>query len=142
MNNKLSQNIIRAEAACNCGCGFDVADSKTVQMVQEVADHVLEFTGAERVIVNINSWCRCKDHNEAVQLQADPNYVLLSSESKHMLGNACDFWIEIIKDGERSVIDPHLVYEYMNRKYAGYFGLGKYNEFTHVDSRSGDGKRW
>lgn len=142
MNNRLSRNISRHEVACPCGCGFDVADSKTVEIVQGAADHVLEFTGAERVVVNINSWCRCREHNEVVQLSASPDYMPYSSESTHMLGMAADFWIEIIKDGERSVIDPHLVYEYLNRKYAGCFGFGKYNSFTHADSRTQGPARW
>lgn len=142
MNNRLSRNITREEVACKCGCGFDVADSKTVDIVQDAADHVLEFTGAERVIVHINSWCRCREHNETVQLEANLDYIPYSSNSTHMLGNACDFWIEIVKEGERSIIDPHLVYEYLNRKYTGYFGFGKYNSFTHADSRSSGPKRW
>lgn len=142
MNNRLSRNITREEVACKCGCGFDIADSKTVDMVQDVADHVLETTGAERVIVNINSWCRCYEHNEVVQIEADPDYIPGSSESTHMLGNACDFWLVVVKDGKHSVIDPHLVYEYLNRKYAGFFGVGKYNSFTHADSKSGPARRW
>lgn len=142
MNYKLSRNISRSEVACHCGCGFDVADSKTVEIVQEVADHVLESTQAERVIVHINSWCRCKEHNETVQFEVNPDYVPYSSTSNHMLGNACDFWLEILKDGVKSKIDPSIVYAYLNRKYRDCFGFGNYKSFTHADSRSNGPKRW
>ena len=129
----ITRNISRHEGACKCGCGFAVMDFRTVEVVQGVCDHILGATGADRVILHINSWCRCEEHNKNEGGEDD---------SYHLTGMAVDFWIEIIKDEHRSIIDPHLVYVYLNRKYAGQFGIGKYKDFTHFDPRGGSPKRW
>ena len=121
----LSRNISRYEIACNCGCGFDTIDIKTVQVIQACADHIAESKGIDKVIVHFNSGCRCfawNDHEDG------------SEDSQHLYGRAVDFWIDDV--------DPALVYEYLNRKYRGMYGIGNHKNFTHFDSRSGDNARW
>jgi len=141
----LSRNISRYEIACNCGCGFDSMDIKTIEIIQECAEHVKDATKADQVIININSGCRCfawNDHEGG------------SEDSPHMQARAIDFWFEIVTNipvigwsadavkHERSKIDPCIVYNYLNSKYKGQYGFGRYTDFTHADTRSGHPARW
>lgn len=121
----LTLNISRHECACNCGCGFDTVDIETAKIVQECCNHIADSLGVQKVVLHINSWCRCVEWNI---------HECGFKDSKHLLGIAVDFWIE--------GIDPELVYEYLNRKYPGRYGIGKYKTFTHLDTRSNECARW
>lgn len=133
----LSQNIGRSECACGCGCGFDTADIETVRVVQECADHIADSLDVPKVVVHFNSWCRClawNDHEDG------------SEDSAHLEGRAADFWMEwddkTLGADVRRKIDPDLVYFYLSRKYPDKYGVGRYKDFTHLDTRSGPARRW
>lgn len=113
----LTKNFSRHEFACKCGCGFDTVDYELVTVLQDVADHF-----KEQVI--ITSACRCKSYNELVGG---------SKASKHKLGIAADI---VVLNTE-----PYHVYDYLNVKYFDRYGIGKYEEFTHIDVR-GNKARW
>lgn len=108
----LSKNFSRSEFACKCGCGFDTVDAALLDLVQQVAD---EF--CEPVI--ITSGCRCKAHNKKVGG---------SPKSQHLLGRAADI---VVKN-----VDAAAVFDFLDSRYPAEFGLGEYEDFTHVDSRS------
>ncbi len=108
---KVSEHFNREEFACKCGCGFDTADIETV----EVLEQVRKFFDAP---VTISSACRCELHNKREGG---------SSKSMHLQGRACDI---VVKD-----ISPLLVYAYLDGRYKDKYGLGKYDTFTHVDTR-------
>ena len=109
----------RAEFACNCGCGFDTVDSDTLAVLEEVRE---QFNAA----VTINSGCRCASWN--AQCGGEQN-------SLHMQARATD----IVVEG----VPPSVVAEFLDMgPLSGRGGLGRYDTFTHVDSRSSGPARW
>lgn len=110
----LSKNFSRHEFACKCGCGFDTVDVGLIYLLQGVRDHFKRR-------VSINSACRCPAHNKREGG---------SDKSQHLSGRAAD----IVVDGA----SPSEVADYLEDKANG---LGRYDTFTHVDSRSGKA-RW
>lgn len=115
----LTDNFNRSEFACECGCGFDEIALDTVYICQNLRDH---FNRA----VTVTSGCRCPKRN------ADVNGAV---QSQHVAGTAADV---VVKD-----VHPHDVYEYLEAysSQLGVGGLGKYDSFTHVDTR-GSRARW
>ena len=113
----LTRNISRWEVACKCGCGLDTIDFLTATVVQEVCDHIAHNTDQTSVVLHINSGCRCEVHNKREGGAED---------SKHLTGRAIDFWIE--------GIDPALVYNYLTGRFPCVFGIGNYEDFTHLDT--------
>lgn len=105
----LTKNFSRFEMACKCGCGFDTIDYEIVELVQELRDFY-------KVPIKINSACRCLKHNKVVGGK---------SSSQHLKGRAVD----IVVKG----ISPIEIHGKLNGNWEG--GLGKYNTFTHIDSR-------
>ncbi len=115
----LTDNFSRSEFACKCGCGFDEIALDTVYICQTLRQHF------ERP-VTITSGCRCPEHN------ADVGGAVTS---QHLAGTAADV---VVKD-----VHAHDVYEYLdsNAVNLGLGGLGKYEAFTHLDTR-GKRARW
>lgn len=112
---KLSQHFSRSEFACKCGCGFDTVDSILLETLEAIR---LNF----KVPVKITSGCRCLAHNEAVDGVPD---------SQHTLGRAADIQLK--------GVPPSEVADYVESIGVS---VGRYSNFTHVDSRSGQPKRW
>lgn len=69
----------RREFACRCGCGYDNENLKVVKILEDIRTHF----GGKPVIVT--SGCRCVKHN---------NKVGGIKGSKHLSGEACDFYIK------------------------------------------------
>ncbi|AUR93183.1 peptidase M15 [Vibrio phage 1.184.A._10N.286.49.A5] len=109
---KISNHFTRKEFACKCGCGFATVDVKLVELLEVVRSHF-----GKPVI--INSGCRCPNYN---------NKVGGASKSKHMEGIAAD----IVVKG----VDPAEVHKFITGHVGEHWaGIGKYNTFTHIDSR-------
>ena len=108
----LSKNFSRSEFTCSCGCGFDTVDAELLDILQTARDDL----GA---IFTITSACRCLERNEIVGGAAN---------SQHPKGRAADIQVK--------GITPTKVHEYFFNKYPDKYGLGKYQTFTHIDSRS------
>lgn len=113
---KISDHYTRAEVACKCGCGFDSMDVETLR----VADEAREFEGAP---ITPSSGCRCPNHNRNVGG---------SSKSYHVQARAMDLPSR----------NPVALYNYLNDKYPNRYGLGLYDSFVHIDTRSGLPARW
>ena len=109
---QVSKYFKRKEFACKCGCGFDTVDVDLLRVLEDVREW---FNSP----VSINSACRCTTHNKKVGGR---------ESSQHLKGRASD----IVVKG----ITPEEVYEYIDSKYIDTLGLGSYNTFTHIDSRS------
>jgi len=108
----LSKNFSRHEFSCSCGCGFDTVDAELLDVLQSVRDHFGKP-------VKINSACRCDIHNLNVGG---------TSNSQHRLGRAADIDV--------SDISPTQVQAYLIAKYPYTFGIGVYDNFTHIDTRT------
>jgi uncharacterized protein YcbK (DUF882 family) len=107
----------RGEFACKCGCGFNTVDAELLQILEGVR---MYFNKA----VKVSSGCRCPSHNFDIGG---------AMNSRHKQGRAADI---TVKD-----TSPQEVYDHLNEMYPDTLGLGKYNTFTHVDSRVGKA-RW
>ena len=54
-----TKNFKVSEFACKCGCGFNIIDQRVINMAQAIRE-------ALGVRVNVNSGCRCEQHNARV----------------------------------------------------------------------------
>ncbi len=120
----ITENISRHELACHCGCGADSMDVETVRVIQSCCDHFANLLG-DRVVLHIHSANRCLSHNAHVGGVDD---------SEHPKARALDFSIDDVM--------PSLIYEYLDDKYPLQYGLGLYDTFTHMDSRTNGPARW
>lgn len=111
----VSKSFKRKEFACKDGCGLGLGDGdinpELIEVIQDVRDHF-----GEPVV--ISSGLRCQRHNARVGG---------APKSQHLLGTAAD--IRIAK------VAPAKVYEYLDKKYPGKYGIGRYGTFTHIDVR-------
>jgi uncharacterized protein YcbK (DUF882 family) len=114
----LSKHFSRHEHACNCGCGFDTVDTELNFVLQ--VDLRYHYNKA----VTIDSGCRCPAWNKEEEGAED---------SQHLWGKAAD-----VRVADTS---PLAVYTYLNEIYPDKYGLGLYNNFTHIDVRP-DKARW
>ncbi|PVO50882.1 D-Ala-D-Ala carboxypeptidase family metallohydrolase [Salmonella enterica] len=114
----ISKWFKRKEFECKCGkCGQDTVDAELLAILEDVREHF------DRPVI-INSANRCPTHNKRVGG---------ASRSVHLTGKAAD----IVVKG----VAPDIVHAYLTKKYPDSYGIGKYNTFTHVDSRTGK-SRW
>jgi uncharacterized protein YcbK (DUF882 family) len=109
---RLSKHFDREEFACKCGCGFATADHELIEVLENLRETYM-------APITINSGCRCEKHNKAVGGEEG---------SKHMQGIAAD----IVVQG----YSPAKIYQYLDQKYAGRFGVGEYLGWVHIDVRS------
>ncbi len=126
----LTKNLSRSEFACRCGCGFDTVDVALALELQHLVD-VYELALREGVKIVITGPNRCKEHNESVGG---------AETSQHLHGRAADFKMFRADSGEQ--VDPEEIYEHLDVMYAGKFGVGRYHNRTHFDTRSNGGARW
>lgn len=121
----MAKNISRHEVACHCECGFDSMDLETIEVVQDACDHFAEQLGIDKVTLVVNSGARCKYHNIAVGGADD---------SQHPKARAMD--IRIV--GVSSIS----IYSYLDTRYPDRYGVGLYQTFVHIDTRSNGPARW
>jgi uncharacterized protein YcbK (DUF882 family) len=114
----LSLHFNRSEFACSCRCGMDTVDGETL----DVLEGLRSFFGQS---ITINSGNRCKAHNANVGG---------GKTSQHLYGRAADIVVDSIP--------PQEVQSYLENKYPGRYGIGSYDTFTHIDTKSGPARRW
>lgn len=110
----LNQYFKRSEFECKCArkCGFDTVDSELIAVLTDVRVHF-------NLPVIINSACRCFLHNQAIGGRP---------HSYHLSGRAADIRIPGIQ--------PENIYQYLDNRYPGIFGILCYKTFIHIDTRS------
>ena len=113
----ISEHFSRREFACKCGCWFDTVDTETLQLLENIRNH---FDAP----ITITSGCRCETYNKKVGGK---------KSSQHLRGRAADIQIE----GH----SPIAVSEYAEYLMPDWGGVGRYNTFTHIDTRTGKA-RW
>ena len=116
---KISENFDRSEFKCACGCGFDTVDAELLEILEDLRYYF-------RRPVIITSAARCRKHNSSPEVGSNDN-------SQHVLGKAADIRI----NGE----PPMHVAEYLENRYPRSCGIGRYSDFTHIDSRD-EKARW
>lgn len=102
----------RNEFACKCGCGFNTVDYELAVVLDSLREHY-------EAPITINSGCRCYMHNKTIGG---------SARSKHVLGSAADVVVKGVQSDD--------VYAYLDKKYDGKYGIGRYTGRTHIDTRS------
>lgn len=115
---QLTKHFKSEEFECKCGCGFDNISLELVGVLENLRETYQEP-------IKINSACRCYEHNKAVGGE---------DKSKHLQGIAAD----IVVVG----YSPAKVYQYLDQKYRGKYGIGEYPTFVHIDVRKGPAARW
>lgn len=80
----------------------------------------------------VNSACRCREHNETVQREADDDYVAFTSRSRHMPDEE---GVCIAVDWGIKEVPQYQLYKYLDEMYSNCLGLGKYKTFVHLDTR-------
>ena len=113
-----SRFFTEEELQCRCGCNL-------LNYSNEFLIDLFAFRNKIKCRMKVNSGCRCKAHNKAEGG---------STNSQHLYGRAADIRV--------AGVDASEVYEYLDTKYTGRYGVGKYNGRTHIDVRSGPATRW
>ncbi len=126
----LTKNLSRSEFACRCGCGFDTVDIELAPAIQDSADH---FSAVDLVDIRIDITGpnRCARHNEEVGGAIN---------SQHIYGRAADF--KLFHRGTGEQVAPDRVADYLESKHPGRFGIGRYSNRTHFDTRTNGPARW
>ena len=110
--NTISEHFTINEVDCNCGCGGIIIEPLLVQCL-EILRSVIGHG------VNINSWYRCQEHNDAVGG---------TRKSQHRLGKAVDVWCEGLTSYHIATIAKHI-------KPFNNGGVIIYDNFVHLDIR-------
>ncbi len=113
MSDRVSEHFRRSEFACHCGCGFAAVDVELLSVLEDLRDSF-------RSPVHINSACRCAERN--AEIGSKPT-------SMHQRGMAADIRVK--------GVSPQMVHSFLDGKYPGQYGLGRYKNFTHIDVRTG-----
>jgi len=138
----LTNNLSRSEFACECGCGFDTVDIELAPIIQGCADHFaaielydirIAITAIELydIRIAITGPNRCVTHNASVGGSAN---------SQHIYARAVDFKLFHRANGMQ--VDPDRVADYLESKYPGKYGIGRYHNRTHFDNRTNGPARW
>jgi hypothetical protein len=126
----LSPNLSRREMACKCGCGFDTVDVELVDVIQGCVDH-FEDVYHTKVMLIITGPNRCIMHN--IDVGGAP-------DSLHTKARAMDFKLFI--NSGRDQIHPDEVAIYLEEWYPDKYGIGRYKNRTHLDTRTNGPARW
>jgi len=113
----ISPNFSRWEFECKCKCGYDTVDIGLIDILEDVRT----YFGKP---VSVNSGCRCIPHNRAEGG---------AERSTHAIARGADIEVEDVQ--------PDDVADYLEDTYPTCHGIGRYDSFTHVDSRSNKA-RW
>jgi uncharacterized protein YcbK (DUF882 family) len=126
----LTNNFSRTEFACQCGCGFDTVDHETVTVMQLLRNDLSAHFRRE-VRIEITSGCRCAPHNAAIGG---------APHSQHIVARACDFKVFFVDTGEQ--VDQDFVADRLHDMYPAKYGIGRYSNRTHFDTRTNGPARW
>lgn len=140
----LTHNFSRHEFSCTCGCGFDTVDFELLNALQAGADHFADlFDNA--IWVDVTSGCRCRGRNNELRARAEQDNTLAmpAADSQHIYGRAADFklYLRLPRGKRGEQIPPGDVADWYEKHFA-HFGIGRYHNRTHIDSRSTGGARW
>ena len=126
----LTRNISRHELKCKCGdCDVYIQDHEPIiDMWQGACDFFAKKYKVLKVGLDITSAARCYRYNRTPIDQDGPGS---NDNSQHPRCTAIDGKIFI----NATQIKPSEVADYFEDKNPYSCGIGRYNSFTHVDSR-------
>ena len=138
----ISVRLNRRDFKCRCGrCEFQAVDAELLTDLEDLADEFQTKHLASKCIINIESGCRCIDHNEAIQSKRNKRYKPLTSKSYHLYGMAVDVWFELFDHREKSwKVDPGEVAAAAEKRWPASHGIGRNPTYTHIDV--GPKRRW
>lgn len=122
---RVSKNISRHELACHCGCGFDSMDVETIKVVQDCCAHFEKELCCDKVVLIVNSASRCFGYNSSIGS---------NDNSQHPKARAIDFQIV--------GVSPQMIYSYLSEAHQNKYGIGLYQTFVHLDTRTDGPARW
>ena len=125
---KLTKNFNREEFDCKCGCEMPSSVFYEVELLAEELQVIRDHFKAP---IQINSAYRCTSHNRSIGGVKN---------SQHILGKASDIVVKgFTSDEVANELEVMLQDDCLFPFHLG--GIGKYNTFTHVDTRP-DKARW
>lgn len=115
----LSAHFSREEFECSCQeCGFNTVDHELIKVLEELREFIQKP-------IFIVSGCRCYKYN--LSIGGVPG-------SQHTKGRAADIAVKGVA--------PKIIYLYLQHRYQDRYGIGQYDKFVHIDTRSGPPARW
>lgn len=116
---RLTKNFSSEEFDCKCGCDMPEDVLENVKLLATQLQKIRDYYNRS---VDITSGYRCESHNQIIGGV---------SNSQHLYGKAADI---VVKDTEPFEVQDDISYMI---KTCGLDigGLGKYDNFTHVDIR-------
>ena len=124
MSERFNKYFRRSEFLCRgflvgiCNCGCDTVDKLT-----------FEYLMASRIFFDkpliITSACRCLIYNR---------HIGSDDSSQHLKFRAVDHYIVGVSAED--------LYKFYSSKFGTKYGLGLYNDFVHIDTRSDGPSRW
>ena len=118
----VSDHFRRIEFRCRCG---DCIHSKIPAVDSVLLTALVDLRSHFMLPVDITSAWRCENYNKIVGG---------AEGSRHIYGIAVDLKVAITNTKQ--------VYDYLDYKYPGKYGIGLYDGWVHFDVRSGFGARW
>ena len=142
----LTRNLSRSEFVCVCGCGFDTIDFILVMALQGCVK-AMSRRHKSACTITITGGNRCLRHNTALRdlfkKTGGAKGANASLISQHIFGRAADFKIFLARNenGVKYQINPEEIAFWFDENYPR-FGIGRYHNRTHVDSRTNGPARW
>ena len=140
----LSLNLSRHEMTCECGCGFDTVDIELVNIIQGLCDYLATNTKHSGIILEVTGPNRCYKRNEELRKLYHATEGLegakTSPRSQHQYGRAMDFklyWKET-----KVQIAPSKIADRLESNFPNFYGIGRYHNRTHLDTRTNGPARW
>ena len=119
---RLTENFNKREFDCKCGCEMP---SSVFYEIEELANELQIIRDSFNAPIQINSAYRCPSHNKAIGGV---------SNSQHVFGKASDIVIKGYTPNEvADELEVMLEDECLFPFHLG--GIGRYNTFTHIDTR-------
>ncbi len=131
----LTNNFSRSEFACSCGeCKQVAVDYELLTVLQDAVDDASEDLGYP-VSCKITSGNRCKESNikALMQYSNKTREEAEKSGSMHLFSMAADIKLFNKNTGEQ--IPAESVSDYFEDRYPDKYGIGRYHNRTHIDTR-------
>ena len=124
----ISAHYSRYEFTCKCGCGLDTVDAVLITHILEPVHTFVSAKYGSPARVVITSGNRCAAHNAKIGGAPD---------SMHIHCKAADFkaYHKSQESGGWVQVDPSEIADFLEGIYKTKFGIGRYHNRTHADSR-------